>query len=198
MNIHELRLNDDRERRDAYAQLARVIKEKNVDAGVAIGVAFGGQAEVILEQLNAGELLGVDAYEPAKPNASAVGAGSPDAPAIFSAEQHENLFWYMMGRLSRFGPRYNHLRGSSAQASQILNVELDFVALDGDRSQRGLLQDLSLWYPKLRGGGVIGGHGYAMPASPGVKLAVDQVFNAAANVPIHVEATGVWWIQKNV
>jgi hypothetical protein len=92
------------------------------------------------------ELLGIDAYDRADP------AGLPDLPN----DQLENLFWYVMGRLSRFGPRYNHVRGSSPQGAQVLNVELDFVYLDADSSVR-LAQDLALWFPKLRRGGVIGG-----------------------------------------
>ncbi|MEA2734529.1 MAG: hypothetical protein QOE14_980 [Humisphaera sp.] len=193
MNIHELRVNHEADRSETYAQFARVIREKNLDAGVAIGVAFGGQAETILDESNAGELLGVDPYDPA-----AVAAGSAMGALNLSAEQLENLFWYMMGRLSRFGPRYNHVRGSSAQAAQILGaVELDFVHLDADRSYHGVWQDLTLWIPRLRGGGIIGGQGYDLAASPGVKPAVDEFFGKLAT-RVHIEPANVWWVEKHV
>jgi hypothetical protein len=201
MTIHELRVAHEAERSESYPHFAQVIREKNLDAGIAIGIAFGGQAEAILEQTSASELLGVDAYEglPAgaanSPTAAAAAAAS--SALNLTAEQFENLFWYVIGRLSRFGARYNHVRGNSAQAAQLLNVELDFVLLDGDRSHAGMFQDLNLWFPKLRNGGVIGGHGYGAPSSTGVKAAVDGFF-ASRGLTVHAEPANVWWVEKHV
>ena len=201
MNIQELRVSHEAERSESYPHFARVIREKNLDAGVAIGVAFGGQAEAILEQTSASELLGVDAYEAmpaataANPTAAAAAAAS--SALNLSASEFENLFWYVIGRLSRFGPRYNHVRGSSAQAAQVLNVELDFALLDGDRSHAGVFQDLNLWFPKLRNAGVIGGHGYGHASSSGVKAAVDGFF-ASRGLTVHAEPAHVWWVEKHV
>ena len=202
MNLQELRVNHEAERSESYPHLARVIREKNLDAGVLIGVAFGGQAEAILDQTSVTELLGVDAYEPvgggaAASNPTAAAAAAASNALNLPAEQFENLFWYMMGRLSRFGPRYNHVRGSSAQAAQVLNVELDFVLLDGERTHAVVFQDLNLWFPKLRIGGVIGGHGYGAPSSTGVKAAVDGLF-APRGLTVHAEPANVWWVEKHV
>lgn len=204
-NIQELRVNHESERSEAYAQFPRVIREKNLDAGVAIGIAFGGQAEAILENTPASELLGVDAFEPpataANPSAAAAAAAATAAAVSnavsLTAAEFENLFWYVMGRLSRFGARYNHVRGSSAQAAQILNVELDFVLLDSDRTHAGVFQDLNLWFPKLRHGGVIGGHGYGATSSSGVKAAVDGFFTPRG-LTVHAEPGNVWWVEKHV
>jgi len=201
MTIHELRVSHEAERSESYPHFARVIREKNLDAGVAIGIAFGGQAEAILEQTSASELLGVDAYE-ARPaaaatNPTAAAAAAASSALDLTAEQFENLFWYVIGRLSRFGARYNHVRGNSAQAAQLLNVELDFVMLDGDRSHAGMFQDLNLWFPKLRNGGVIGGHGYGAPSSTGVKAAVDGFF-VSRGLTVHAEPANVWWVEKHV
>jgi hypothetical protein len=204
MNIQELRVEHEAQRSESYPHFARVIREKNLDAGVAVGVAFGGQAEVILEQTSAGELLGVDAYEttPAAaastPTAAAAAAAAAASSALnLTAAEFENVFWYVIGRLSRFGQRYNHVRGNSAQAAQLLNVELDFALLDGDRSHAGVFQDLNLWFPKLRHGGVIGGHGYGAPSSTGVKAAVDGFF-ASRGLTVHAEPANVWWVEKHV
>ena len=102
-----------------------------------------------------------------------------------------------MGRLSRFGARYAHVRGSSAQAAQVLNVELDFVLLDGDRTHAAVFQELSTWFAKLRHGGVIGGHGYGHASSSGVKAAVDGFF-ASRGITVHAEPNHVWWVEKHV
>jgi hypothetical protein len=204
MNIQELRVAHDTERSESYPHFPRVIREKNLDAGVVLGVAFGGQAEAILEQTTCSELLGVDAYEPtaaaaaaANPSAAAAAAAAAANALNLTATEFENLFWYVMGRLSRFGPRYNHVRGSSAQAAQVLNVEVDFVLLDGDRTHAGIFQDLALWFPKLRNGGVIGGHGYGHASSSGVKAAVDGFFASRA-LTVRAEPNNVWWVEKHV
>jgi hypothetical protein len=203
MNIQELRVaHETDERAASYPHFARIIREKNLDAGVLVGVAFGGQAEAILDQSNASELLGVDAYEaPAaaasNPTAAAAAAAASANAINVPADQLENLFWYVMGRLSRFGARYNHVRGSSAQAAQVLNVEMDFVLLDADRTHAAVFQDLNLWFPKLRNGGVIGGHGYGSPASVGVKAAVDG-FLGSRGLTVHAEGGNVWWVEKHV
>jgi hypothetical protein len=206
MNIQELRVAYETERSEAFPHFARVIRDKNLDAGVAVGIAFGGQAEAILDQTQCSELLGVDAYEPVAAAAANPSAAAAAAAAVASAagnainlppDQYDNLFWYVMGRLSRFGARYTHVRGWSTQAAQVLNVELDFVLLDGERTHAAVFQDLATWFPKLRSGGVIGGHGYGHASSSGVKAAVDGFF-ASRGITVHAEPNHVWWVEKHV
>ena len=209
MNIQELRVAHESERSEAFPHFARVIREKNLDSGVLVGIGFGGQAEAILDQTSCSELLGVDAFEPPPGAAAAAAAANPSAAAAAAVaaaspgainlppEQYENLFWYVIGRLSRYGARYAHVRGSSAQAAQVLNVELDFCLLDGERTHAAVFQELATWFPKLRNGGVIGGHGYGHASSSGVKAAVDGFFASRA-LTVHAEPNHVWWVEKHV
>jgi hypothetical protein len=185
MNLHELRVADDHDRGPAYAAFARVIVQHQLSAGVAVGVRYGGLAEAVLEMDSVDELLGIDAYDAADAAAAAGLRG-------LAAEQLENAFWYVMGRLSRFGPRYNHVRGSSAQGAQVLNVELDFVYLDADTPQRVPI-DLPLWFPKLRAGGVIGG-----AAAAQVRGAVEQFLGPQSAGRINVTEGDAWWVRKDV
>jgi len=70
----------------------------------------------------------------------------------------------------------NIIKGLSHEiAQQFENDSLDFVFIDGDHSYNGVLADLTAWFPKVKIGGVIGGHDYIEP-SCGVKTAVDQYF----------------------
>jgi hypothetical protein len=188
MTIHEMRTFWESHWRESYGHFARLIREHNLDAGVEVGVGFGGHAEALLEQTDISELLGVDPYEHRE---------NYDDPMNLSSPDFENLFWYVIGRLSRFGPRYNHLRGSSAQAAAVLNVELDFVYLDADHSYEGVQQDLALWYPKIRPGGIIGGHDYGQADYPGVTRAVNECF-APLGATVHAESGSVWWVKKDV
>lgn len=67
------------------------------------------------------------------------------------------------------------LRLSSFEASQRIEGPLDLVFIDGDHSYEGVKQDISLWLPKVRSGGIISGHDYDYPELPGVRKAVDEV-----------------------
>lgn len=43
------------------------------------------------------------------------------------------------------------------------NESLDFIFIDADHSYDSVLEDLNLWYPKLKKGGLLSGHDYHMP-----------------------------------
>ncbi|PCJ57316.1 MAG: hypothetical protein COA65_09660 [Rhodospirillaceae bacterium] len=59
---------------------------------------------------------------------------------------------------------------SSKQLSSEIS-ECGFVFIDGDHSYRGVNQDISLWYPKVKTGRIFAGHDYH---SDPVKKAVDK------------------------
>jgi hypothetical protein len=69
-------------------------------------------------------------------------------------------------------------RGFSADvAPTIPDRSLDFVFIDGNHSYEAALQDLQLWSPKVKVGGLITGHDYCdNPAKPFLKVkpAVDE------------------------
>jgi hypothetical protein len=65
-------------------------------------------------------------------------------------------------RLALFGCRL--LRMSSAKAAkQIPDRSLDFVYIDGNHMHPFVDEDLALWSPKVRAGGIVAGHDYEIP-----------------------------------
>jgi hypothetical protein len=53
------------------------------------------------------------------------------------------------------------LRKTSLEGSkEIADGSLDFVYLDGDHSAGAVYQDISIWLPKLKSGGLLGGHDF--------------------------------------
>jgi hypothetical protein len=185
MNIHELRLKHESAWQASYPHFIRLIRDRGLESGIEVGVGFGGHAEAILDQTPVAELVGVDPYEH---------RADYDDPMNLPQEQFENLFWYAMGRLSRFGARYGHLRAFSTQAAPLITEQADFVYLDADHSYANVAADLNLWFPKVRPGGIIGGHDYALAQFPGVKQAVDE-FCAVRRLRLHVEPDTVWWVE---
>jgi predicted O-methyltransferase YrrM len=52
---------------------------------------------------------------------------------------------------------------SSVEAANYIDDEsLDFIFIDADHSYESVLQDLTIWYPKLKQGGLLTGHDYYM------------------------------------
>jgi len=70
----------------------------------------------------------------------------------------------------------NYHRLSSEEASKLYDNEtLDFVFIDAAHDYENVKNDINLWYPKVKIGGVISGHDYH-PGWSGVVRAVDEFF----------------------
>lgn len=66
--------------------------------------------------------------------------------------------------LGKYGERVLFMRTTSHEAAeQFEEGQLDFVYLDGDHSEESVRQDLTLWWPKLRPGGILAGHDIVCP-----------------------------------
>mmetsp|Transcript_24236 Transcript_24236/g.51663 ORF Transcript_24236/g.51663 Transcript_24236/m.51663 type:complete len:469 (-) Transcript_24236:310-1716(-) len=122
-------------------------------------------------------------------------------------------------RLSRFGPRSRLWRKTSLEAAgtaadrsllglaTTLPLEnpasvastqdglLDLVFIDGDHSEQGVLEDIRLWRPLLRPGGILAGHDLFNPAFDGVlsALLVDLNHRSTESI-VHFGPDFVWWL----
>lgn len=169
----------------AYGLFGKVLEKKGLKRGVEIGVAFGGHAESILRISTIDKLYGIDPYLNMK---------DYNDPMNLSQEEFDQLYRFTLDRLAPFGDRYQHIRKKSKDS--VINVpELDFVYINSDHSYKGVWEDLCEWYPKIRIGGVIGGHDYNHPNFPGVKQAIDEFFGRFS-WEVHTEGEGVWWVEK--
>ena len=168
----------------SYTFLPQLIRQRGFRSGVEVGVAFGGHAEAILEHSPLQILVGVDSYQH-RP-------GYADMMNL-QQEDFENVFWYAIGRLSRYGGRYAHLRMPSLEAPQHINFAPDFVYLDAEHSYDAAAMDIRAWATKVRPGGVLAGHDY-VPEFDGVRRAVNE-FAAAGHLDLHVEPSFIWWLE---
>lgn len=80
---------------------------------------------------------------------------------------------------------------SEDAANKVKNASLDFIFIDANHAYEYVKQDILLWSPKVKKGGVISGHDYV--ANPnefryGVKLAVDEFFPE-----VSLLGGTVWW-----
>jgi len=102
-----------------------------------------------------------------------------------------NTFIENMKPLEKY---YSSLRMASLDAvNRFEDDSLDFVFIDASHEYEDVKNDIIHWMPKLKETGIIGGDDYGNRYFPGVKKAVEEIFN---NNFKYKEAT--WYYSKNL
>jgi predicted O-methyltransferase YrrM len=96
----------------------------------------------------------------------------------------------------------NPIQGNSHQAHENFTDEsLDFIFVDGDHTWEGVKNDIVLWWPKLKPGGVMAGHDYFEYGNyTDCGRAVDYCFNLdnrGLAKTAHVR-NGSWMMEKTL
>jgi len=96
----------------------------------------------------------------------------------------------------RVGEGVEFIRDTSEDASKYFeNNSIDCIYIDGNHKYKYILQDIQLWYPKVKKGGIIGGHDF-FGSGLGVILAVTDYVNEN-NIREKLDGFGTdWWIRK--
>ncbi|CAE8626986.1 unnamed protein product [Polarella glacialis] len=93
-----------------------------------------------------------------------------------------------------FRSRATHVLQSSVEAAQWLGRNsLDMVFVDGDHRYESVLVDINAWWPKVKPGGILAGHDFAI-TFPGVVEAVTR-FVLGEGLRLFI-APEVWWVVK--
>ena len=158
--------------------------------GVEIGVYTGLHAESLLKTLNIEKLYLVDPYEnydeyPEGDKSWGEGLPSIEESAIEAINRignHPDAEWLIM---------------RSDEAMEHIPNELDFVYIDGNHAEEYVSKDIELYWPKIKAGGVLGGHDFYN----GFCRDHDGVINAVIKfvckekVQLHLELPD-WWVVK--
>lgn len=162
--------------------------------GVEIGVQEGVYSEQLLSRWRGEQLISVDPWL-AAPSEEWVNTDNVEQPA------HEQRYATTVARLAPFGDRSVIWRKTSDAASnQVPDRSLDYVYIDARHDYASVLEDVSLWYPKVRPGGLLAGHDYVDGLFPegdfGVKRAVDEYLGRKGlqATPCFAEATFATWM----
>ena len=160
--------------------------------GVEIGVYTGLHAESLLKHLDMERLYLVDPYEcydeyPEGDKSWGEGLPSVEESAIEAIEKigsHPNVKWLTI---------------MSDEAVEFIPDGLDFVYIDGNHSEEYVSKDIELYWPKLKKGGVIGGHDFYngfCRDHDGVITAVIK-FVSRENLQLHLELPD-WWVINGI
>lgn len=158
-----------------YGKTLVLAKAINARYIVEVGVAFGYHAQYLLGAIPDLRYVGIDPYLPG------YDSNDPfvkDVSQIFNTnpkEAMDRLHNAVERRLTeQFGKRFELWRETSHEASRrVPNESVDFVFIDGDHRHEAVLQDLTDWWPKVRGGGLLVGDDFMWP---GVQSAVEEFF----------------------
>lgn len=156
-----------------------------VEVGVALGRSLSWIADWCIEHGRRDiEVWAIDSWAGNAPNGeqqtmSAVAGGHLSLYAKMMMEHDPRAFEFI-----------RPVRATSAQGSRLFEVgTVDLCVIDGDHSYAGCLTDIECWWPKVRGGGWIGGDDHHPVHHPGVIEACRQVFGA----DYHVESGANGW-----
>ena len=149
--------------------------------GVEIGVQRGTFSTVLLSGWAGQHLTCIDPWRSFDPTSY------HDTANVEQARQDAN-FEITRQRLAPFGDRASQLRKTSAEAAgDFAEGSLDFAYIDAQHHYEAVVEDIALWWPKVRLGGVLAGHDYldgiVSGTDFGVKRAVDE-FAQAQGLPV--------------
>lgn len=156
---------------------------------VEVGCAHGGFARIVLKTWAGKQLFLVDLWSKQDPN---VYRERTNETANFEE-------WYEGCKtLQREDDRVTLVRLESTKAASMFGDEVfDCVYIDANHAGEAVVLDLNAWYPKVKVGGLFGGHDYCEGYSDGhwcgVKPAVEKWMGDKA---FTVTDCSSWWHRK--
>ena len=118
--------------------------------GVEIGVFKGGFSKEILNAWN-GKLYMIDVWR---------GLGN-EYEDMSNHNNHTEAYFETMKNISGFEERGIMIRSLSKDCVDLFeNESLDFVYIDANHAYDFIKEDMNLWFPKLKKGGIFSGHDY--------------------------------------
>lgn len=118
---------------------------------------------------------------------------------LFSEEKdrikYQNIFPELELMFDAVATQYKNIikcKASSLTASKKFDNHLfDFIYIDADHSYESVKQDLTIWLPKIKPSGWIGGHDYNNNNFPGVKQAIDEILGS-----VNISFGDTSWLKK--
>jgi hypothetical protein len=171
-----------------------ILKRIPLDAnyiGAEVGVWRGDTGKRLLAARENIFHIMIDPWKQQGKNSPYVKSG--DQTALKSQADFDECCDYVRTEVAQYGKRAIIIRKKSKDAvKQFEDKSLDYVFIDGEHTYHAVKEDITMWLPKVKPGGWIGGHDYKnLPRFPGVQTAVDEMF------PDGIETDGdhTWFVK---
>lgn len=141
--------------------------------GLELGISKSDSFMTILDNCsNVSTLYGVDNYQPFYNEHTGQYVSEFEVEMIKAESFNKHKFSEHSGKV-----RFLEMSSSEA-ANQIPDESLDFIFIDADHSFDAVVNDLTMWYPKIKSGGLVAGHDFhTTPVSTAV-----NVFRSTNNI----------------
>jgi predicted O-methyltransferase YrrM len=162
----------DQESTEGLLDLIKELGDNSDKTMIEIG-SFVGESTVLFAQ-SFKKVIAIDPF---------LADYDPADPTSYSFE-FKNVYDTYLDRTSPYS-NIQTLTMTSDAAAEILNEDMfDFIYLDGLHTYEGVKTDIINYLPKVKEGGVIGGHDYTnqIPHLVGVYQAVNEMFGAPDKV----------------
>jgi len=176
---------------ESHQWLKDFINERGdeIKTGVEIGVAFGSNMQLLLDETKLERLWGVDSYRKETWDLF----GVLDIDAEFGG--FDGLHAHVVELIKPYDPRGKVIRMTSENASKkFKNESLDFIFIDANHFD--LENDLKYWEKKVRDGGYIMGHDWNHPSFGNITAYLRSTYDEDELVgidgPVHI-----WYVKKN-
>ncbi len=174
-----------------------LLQNRRHETGAEIGVKEGRTSGYLLNHLpDLRTLYCVDPwryypeYESDR-NPKAKSSPYGEWPSQAALDQAYNRF---CRRIEAFADHVVVLRMMSREAApEVPDDSLDFVFIDANHAYEFVREDILLWTPKVKPGGIVIGHDYnRWPHIWGVARAVDEAFGDR----VHKAPNWCWWVER--
>lgn len=173
--------------------LATMMLEQNYKSFVEVGCKEGRTTGHILKNVPDSRVVAIDPWIKNPGDGSrdyAVYVKDRETYEAWDFEKIEKEFWSNVGDAK---DRCEMARMTSKQAvNGIEDGSRDLVFIDALHDYESVMEDISLWWPKVRKGGVLAGHDFNHKW-PGVERAVADHFNLLG---VGVGFDSVWFVLK--
>jgi len=158
-----------------------VAKSNKTDLmGAEVGVKRGINAKKMLDLMDIKKLYLIDPYLPySESEKTGVDMSVFKQEADKRLSGYKNIIW---------------IEKISVDASKIIKEKLDFVYIDANHEYENVLQDCRTWYPKIKVGGIMGGHDF-VGSHLELRRAV-KTFCKEKKIKLHVKPDD-WWVVVN-
>jgi len=131
--------------------IIKELNERNYKVGVEVGTFQGEYARHILNNWN-GVLYLVDIWRNLDWN---------EYTDTSNRSVEDNIWLDAMNAIRGYEDRALMMRMESKQASKLFTDDsLDFVYIDANHKYEFVKEDIELWWPKVKSGGMLSGHDY--------------------------------------
>ena len=172
-----------------WETISELIKKNNFKTYIEVGVARGKSSEPVLKSITDPDFkyYGVDPY-------ISYDEYSNDTNSI-PEKIKENYELAMENTFS--DPRTTLIRKFSKEASEEFeDGSIDMIFIDANHTYPFVKEDIQLWYPKVKSGGIFSGHDYSPRLFRGaVKKAVDE-FCLEYGYKVNTRDDVMWFVQK--